>query len=133
MLTRRGFIGGSTVIAAGAALGISPRIRKTAPTKVSMMFFGPNPISMPVQVFSEGDRFGIRIAPDSSGTTTVLLSLRDVRDVISSGRGIVRKVRAEVWKRGEMTVNISACGDTFSMIVDEVPVWMPTKDIERVL
>lgn len=141
MITRRGFIEGSTVLAAGAALGIVPQIRKTAPTKISVLFFGPKPVSIPAQVFSEGDRLGIHVAPEGGGTVTMFLPLRDVQDVVTSGGHKVRKVRAEVRKlydlqveREDLTVSLEALpGGTFRVMSPQGGFWMPQKDVESVL
>lgn len=146
MITRRVFIGGSTALAAGTALGIVPNIRKTAPTTISVLLFRPEPALIPAQVFSEDDRFGIHVggvalAAGPGEGTTIVLPLRDVQSAVAAGGCKVRQVQAEVRKlynlqveREELTVNLEVLrGGTFKVTGQSGAFWMPLKDVESVL
>jgi hypothetical protein len=143
-LTRRTFIQSSTVLAAGAAVGIpASKIREHSPVDLRMYFFSSKPFTLKVGLHSDEskDLFEIRVLPfdknDKPGVAH--LSLSKVRAIVESRSpaGLLKmECKPGEGKSEQREMLISAANGDMIMQdggVEGAPFSMSLADVRRVL
>jgi hypothetical protein len=146
MLTRRTFIQGAGVLAAGTAVGgmIFKGTKEHGPIGIRMFFFGKEPIVIDGDLLSDElrDVFRIRSFDKGDLMATAELKLSEVKKAVATPGKTVRMEVAMQSERGIVEngfISVVARGETLTFLIDEKigpdpsPVWIMLEDVRRVL
>lgn len=140
-VTRRNFIQGATVLAAGAAVGIPAYrgLKEHGPIDLRMYIFSKDPIIIKVMAFSDEkkDLFGIRAFGHKVEMRMLLSKVKKVMEPRFFAVSGAAEFEAEdgVIERRAMIISRNGDDITFHAAdsMESAPLWVKISDVQRVL
>jgi hypothetical protein len=149
MMTRRTFVGTSASIAAGAALGITAAegIREYGPVDIRTKFLWKDPLVIKASLYSIEKRniFGVRVFNEGREHARFEMGLGYVRMLAESlpgpALGCFLTVIDETGQRDVHRIRLQTDASRLTIFIEDrerpgdesMPVWIPLRDVQRVL
>jgi hypothetical protein len=148
MMTRRLFVEASAIAAAGMALGIKPieGLREHGPVDVRTKFLWKDPLLIKANLYSNEDKniFGLRVFNGGAEHARLEMGLEYVRLIANDqGKkfGTFLAVFDGTGQKEVHRVMLKTDSDRLTIFIEDpdrpgdesMPVWMPLRDVRRVL